>query len=87
MTTGSTPKHYHAWVPGFGNRGLVMFSAKLTPAEIRRQRERGSRRTVRRWWRSRQAARKALTTAGRTGFVHECDLGERCPERMHVLSN
>ena len=64
-----------------------MFSVKLPRAEIERQRKRGSRRVVRRWWKTRAAAAKALKSAGKTGHVHECDMGDECPERMAVLSN
>ena len=82
-----TPAHYHVWTAGLGGRGLMMMAAKLPATEIKRQRLRGSRRTVRRWWRTRQAARRAMEAAGRRGHVLQCDLGEACPERAHVLSN
>ena len=83
----STPKHYHAWVPMFGGKGLRMMAAKLTKEGIRREQRRGSRRTTRRWWRTANAARKALETAGVKGHVRECDLGDDCPEAAHVRSN
>ena len=80
-------KHYHVWVPCHGGRGLKMLAVKLTGAAIRRERIRGSRRVVRRWWRSRQAADKALRQSGeQDGFVRECSL-EQCPEHAHVVSN
>ena len=62
-----------------------MMAAKLPATEIKRQR--ASRRTVRRWWRTRHAARRAMEAAGRRGHVLQCDLGEQCPKRGHVLSN
>ena len=62
-----------------------MMAVKLPATEIKRQR--CSRRTVHRWWRTRQAARRALEAAGRRGHVLKCDLGEQCPERAHVLAN
>ena len=83
------PKHYHAWKPALGGRGQVMVAALLTKAEIERQRQRGSHRFVRRWWRTRQAARKALIKAGLNdvGHVQACSLGDDCPERAHILAN
>ena len=62
---------------------MVMLSAKMPATEIDRQRDRGSRRVVRRWWKSRTGARKALEAAGRHGHVLEfleCSLGSECPE-------
>ena len=83
------PKHYHAWKPALGGRGAVMVSALLTKAEIERQRQRGSLRIVRRWWKSRQAADQALRKAhpDGAGYVRACDLGDECPERAHILAN
>ena len=83
------PKHYHAWKPALGGRGAVMVSALLTKAEIERQRQRGSHRLVRRWWRTRQAARLALLkeVPSGAGYVRACDLGEDCPEKAHILAN
>ena len=59
-----------------------MMAAKLPATEIMRQR--GSRRTV---LRTRQVARRAMEAAGRRGHILQCDLGEACLERAHVLSN
>ena len=64
-----------------------MLSAKMPKAQIARERTRGSRRVVRRWWRTRQACDKALRQSGKDGFVRECDLGAKCPEHAHVVSN
>lgn len=80
-------KHYHAWVPIYGGRGLAMLAAKLGAAGVKRELERGSKRKVRRWWRSQQAAHKALRASGKDGFVRECHLGADCPELAHVVSN
>ena len=68
---------------------MVMVSALLTKAEIYRQLQRGSKRIVRRWWRSRQAAMYALRkeVPDGTGYVHACHLGEACPEKAHILAN
>ena len=60
-------------------------AVKLPATEIKRQR--GSSRNVRRWWRTRQAARRTMEAAGRRVHVLQCDLGDQCPERAHVLSN
>ena len=82
------PVHYHVWVPAHDGLGLVMFSARLTGEGIKRERLRGSKRTVRRWWRSRQAAYKAVSKSGhQRHHVRKCDLGDDCPEKAHVLSN
>ena len=82
------PPHYHVWLPAHGGRGLVMLAAKLTGAEIRRQRQRGSKRTVRRWWRTRGGARRAMLSAGaERALIRECHLGAECPEAAHVLAN
>ena len=85
----TTPKHYHAWKPALGGRGAVMVSALLTKAEIERQHQRGSRRIVRRWWRTQQAAHRALVkeVGEGIGHVQACDLGDDCPERAHILAN
>jgi len=64
-----------------------MLSVRLPQAQIRRQRIRQSRRVVRRWWKSRQAADRALRQSGKDGFVRECSLGAECPEHSHVVSN
>ena len=82
------PPHYHVWIPAHRGRGLVMLSAKLTGTEIRRQRQRGSKRTARRWWRTRSGARRAMLTAkAERGRIIECHLGSQCPEALHVLAN
>ena len=85
-------RHYHVWIPALNNKGMMMLAAKLTKAEIKRQQVRGSRRTVRRWWKSRTGARRALETAMRernvrSGHVLECSLGAECPEHAHVNAN
>ena len=66
-----------------------MVSALLTKAEIERQRQRGGNRIVRRWWRTRQAARLALLkeVPSGAGHVQACELGDECPERAHILAN
>lgn len=64
-STQTVPRHYHVWVPALNGKGMVMLSAKMPSTEIARQRERGSRRVVRHWWKSRTGARKALESAGR----------------------
>ena len=85
-------KHYHVWIPALHGRGMVMLSQRLTKAEIKRQQQRQSRRTVRRFWKSRTGARKALEVAMRernvrSGHVLECHLGDQCPEHAHVNAN
>ena len=66
----------------------MMLASKLTGEGIRRLRLRGSRRTVRRWWWTANAARKAMASAGvERGHVIKCDMGDDCPERLHILSN
>ena len=87
MPPSPTALHYHVWVRAFGGKGLTMLAAKLGAPEIRRQRERGARRLVKRWWRTRQAADKALRASGKHGFVRQCDMGHQCPEYAHVVSN
>ena len=84
----TTPKHYHAWKPSLGGRGQVMVAAPLAKAELKRQQARGSKRLVRRWFRTRQAAHLALRGAVDQGdHVRECGLGVNRPERAHILSN
>ena len=84
-----TSKHYHAWKPALGGRGTVMVSAALPKAEIERQQQRESKRLVRRWWRTQQAAHKALLkeVGEGIGHVRACDLGDECLERAHVMAN
>ena len=65
-----------------------MVSSPLTKAEVKRQEARGSKRLVRRWFRTRQAAHLALRQAvDQSGHVRECDLGDNCPERPHIIAN
>ena len=65
-----------------------MVSVPLTKAEVKRQQARGSKRTVRRWFRTRQAAHLALRySCPEGGHVRACDLGDDCPERAHILAN
>ena len=85
-------RHYHVWIPAMNGRGMMMLAQRLTKAEVKRQQQRGSRRTVRRWWKSRTGARRALETAMRErgiqgGHVLECDLGDQCPEHAHIMAN
>lgn len=85
-------RHYHVWIHKLDNHALMMLAMTLPKTEIKRQRERGTRRLVRRWWKTRSSARQALESAkaaGRCkgGFIHECELEHECPEWEHVISN
>ncbi len=85
------PTHFHVWQPVWGGRGHQMLAVKLTKAALKRQAQRGSKRIVRRWWKTRGAANAALkqargeNTAG--CHVMQCAMGDDCPERMAVLEN
>lgn len=64
-----------------------MLSVKLPRAAIRRERQRGSNRVVRRWWNSQPAAYLALKASGvEHGHVRQCDMGDQCPEHAHVVA-
>lgn len=82
-----TPVHYHGWVPCFGGRLRRMFVVKRTRRDIHRQRLRGRRVVVKRWWKTQQACAQAMDNAGVKGFVRRCELGDECPEALDVLSN
>ena len=83
----SVPKHYHGWIKCWSGRGLKMFTVKRTGADIKRQRLRGRKVVVRRWWRTHQACANAMKLAGVRGHIRECDLGDDCPEALDVLAN
>ncbi len=64
--------------------GTRMFSAKLPQAAIQRKRERGSKRVVRRWWRTRQAAAKALNAAGVTRWLQGAKADARAERNARI---
>lgn len=87
----TVPRHWHVWMQRAGSPIQTMLAVKLTRAGIARERARKSRRVVRRWWHSREAARKAMLAAGLpadcVARVRECEAGDACPEKHHVLAN
>ena len=70
MTTASNRRHWHCWVKS--GRGMFMASVRLTAQEREDELPPGSRRVVRRWFTSRQAARKRGLKAGDDFVVLEC---------------